>query len=383
MKFFLSIALVMVMQQVCFRQQASAQTIDNGTSLFIAEGIQLHAPEGLTNSAFLQNSGAISLTGDWLNKSTYQGTGSVELNGSGQQLSNNDQSIETLIINGAGTKTLAGRLIINKQIFFQKGILMIAAADELILNTNCTAEGGSPLSYVNGALISRGSGYKFYPVGKNGKYIPLELVDIKGASPVISVEAMENLPEVETSSPATLQRSLYWKRTTLEGTFTGSPVAMVYSNAINERTIIAEGDNVDNPFVLHTDNFSQSRENIQWLNSSAEITKEILVTGELLADLPAPYYFSTTLSSQASAIENRSVKIFGDQITADGFYFQVFNRWGLPLFESKSYADMSSSGWEGKQHGTMLPSGVYPYSLRFTDTSGKAIQQTGFITIIN
>jgi hypothetical protein len=43
---------------------------------------------------------------------------------------------------------------------------------------------------------------------------------------------------------------------------------------------------------------------------------------------------------------------------------------------------MAMQGWDGRQNGNMLPTGVYPYSLSYVNTSGKVIRHTGFITII-
>ena len=118
------------------------------------------------------------------------------------------------------------------------------------------------------------------------------------------------------------------------------------------------------------------------LNHKNTPAGNIIALAELAGEPPREFYFSTTLSPHASNPENRSVKIFGDNVTARNFRFQVFNRWGLVVYESSSVTAMTSQGWDGKHNGNILPSGVYPYSLTYVGTTGKAVKRTGFITII-
>jgi hypothetical protein len=44
---------------------------------------------------------------------------------------------------------------------------------------------------------------------------------------------------------------------------------------------------------------------------------------------------------------------------------------------------MKNQGWDGSQNGSILPSGIYPYSVKYLDINGRFGQQTGFITIIH
>jgi len=361
-----------------------AQNINNASNLFISEGVSVYTGGNLTNTGFLQNNGGIYLSGDWTNLSIYQGTGLVSLTGGNQLFSNSVQPVAHLIIDGAGIKSISGKLLITNEVDFRRGIMRINDSDTLMMGINCIVRNGSVISYVDGALTSQGGGYKFYPLGINGGYYPVELLDIRGFEPTIEVEAIENLPAITTSVPATIRQDIYWSRTTIAGTYESSPITlgldMQGENPL-QLTIASANDLLDE--FLVSDKVEIGSDNgITIISSVQAITDKLFVLGELPGEPPKPYFFSTTLSPNAMNADNRIVKVFGDTIGPSDFYFQVFNRWGQSVYETQSFTSMSSQGWDGRQNGNVLPSGVYPYSIKYKESSGKPIQQTGFITIV-
>lgn len=369
-----------------FALPAVAQNISIESNLFIPKGITISTNGNLTNTGFFQNNGSFSLKGDWLNQSIYQGTGLVVLAGADQLMVNNNQPIEEVSVEGGGVKTIKNKLIIHKKINFNDGVILVNDTDTLWMHKDCIARGGSINSYVNGALTAQGTGYKFFPVGKNGKYHPVELLEIKGIDPVTEIEVAEALPRIQTTSPATIQQDIYWTRKTLSGTFENSLITLGYnfpSSTLSSRLVIAEGQQFSEEFALLSNLIFTTAGAITMIGSREAVTKNIFAVGELPFEPPHAYYLSTTLSPNASNAENRTIKVFGSNLTPIDFYFQVFNRWGLLIFETQSYADMAAAGWDGRQNGNMLPSGVYPFSIKYIDTSAKTIQQTGFITIIH
>jgi len=366
-------------------QSAYAQNISNQTNLFIPSGLNMYTNGSLTNTGFFQNNGSFFLSGDWTNSSTYQGIGLVSFEGINQAINNNNQSIEYLIINGGGIKILQQNLVVNKQIDFNNGVFSVLSSDTLLIGINGSINGGSVNSYVDGALFSRGTGYKFFPVGKNGKYHPVELLEIKGLDPLIAIEVQEDLPNVKTSGKATIQRDIYWTRKTISGFFEDSPITLGYSTntSINPlRIVIAEAAQVTDEFSIIENVTLQTNNSVDVVKSRKALTGNIFALGELLVDPPRQQYLSTTLSPNGQNPANRVIKVFGDNPDPSYFLFEVFNRWGVKIFESQSYASMTTDGWDGKQQGTQLSSGAYPFSLRMTDAFGNPFQQTGFINII-
>lgn len=364
--------------------KAVAQDVTSSTNVFIPDGLLVSVDGSIRSSGFILNNGSITLSGDWLNTSTYQGLGTILLIGSDQQIQNNSQSINALSINGGGVKTLTGILAIDRLLTFNEGILKINDADTLKILYTGAIEGGSSASYVDGALVAHGIGYKFFPVGKNGKYHPVELLDVTGVLPRIEVEVQENLPAIQASVPSTPMADIYWTRKIISGTYEGSPITVRYNVRAGiepNHLVMLEGESLTQEFITRETTFEQTS-GLDLIESRNTRAGNIIALAELAGEPPREYYFSTTLSPNATNPENRAIKIFGDNVTARNFRFQVFNRWGLEVYKSSSVTDMTSQGWDGMHNGSILPSGVYPYSLTYVDTTGKAVKRTGFITII-
>ncbi len=60
------------------------------------------------------------------------------------------------------------------------------------------------------------------------------------------------------------------------------------------------------------------------------------------------------------------------------YEFRVYSRGGALLFQTSDYA----AGWDGRNTGTLLPAGVYLYSLRLTTAAGRTEARRGTVTIL-
>jgi gliding motility-associated-like protein len=368
----------------CCPYKAAAQDVTTSTNVFVSDGLLVSVDGSIRSSGFILNNGSITLSGDWLNTAVYQGLGTILLVGFDQQIQNNSQSINALSIHGGGTKTLTGILMIDRLLTFNEGIVKVSDTDTLKILYTGVIEGGSSLSYVDGALVAHGIGYKFFPVGKNGKYHPVELLDVTGVLPRIEVEVQEDLPAIQVSVPSTPMADIYWTRKIISGTYEGSPITVRYNVRAGiepDQLVMLEGESLTQEFITRETTFEQAS-GLDLIESRNTPAGNIIALAELVGEPPREYYFSTTLSPNATNPENRAIKLFGDNVTSPDFRFQVFNRWGQVVYESTSAAHMSSQGWDGKQNGNILASGVYPYSLTYVDTTGKVIKRAGFVTII-
>lgn len=338
----------------------------------------------LDNAGFILNNGKVTVSGNWLNTAIYQGLGEVGLTGTDQFINNNRQSVNQLTIGGGGIKTISGSITVDRLLSLKEGIVMVSDNDTLSMLPNASVDGGSSSAYVDGAVIAMGTGYKFFPIGKNGKYHPLELINVSGTTPVIEVEVMENLYPISSTLPATAFTDIFWTQHVLHGTYEGSPVSVQYKvtgNVEPERLVMMEGISNAEPFVVRETSLSRRAE-LDIIETRHAITGSIIVLAALTVDPPREHYFSTTLSPNASNPDNRAIKIFGDAVATGDFRFQVFNRWGLIMFETTSADRMMTEGWDGRHNGNMLPSGIYPYSLSYINGAGKAVKRSGFITIV-
>ena len=60
------------------------------------------------------------------------------------------------------------------------------------------------------------------------------------------------------------------------------------------------------------------------------------------------------------------------------FYLRVFNRWGELVFESED----QSLSWDGMQHGKLLNTAVFAYTLTYTDSYGETQIVSGNVTLV-
>jgi gliding motility-associated-like protein len=60
------------------------------------------------------------------------------------------------------------------------------------------------------------------------------------------------------------------------------------------------------------------------------------------------------------------------------YKMQIFSRWGELIFEGND----PNSGWFGTKNGSDVPTGGYPYVIRFTASDGTAIEKKGIVTVI-
>jgi hypothetical protein len=370
-----------------------AQTVVNGTTVYIPDGLEVHVDGDVGNTGFLQNLGIFYLTGDWRNINVYQGAGTIVLQGDrAQNIFNNKNAVNRLVIDGTGRKSVEDKLPVTTQFDLLSGIVVTEQDDTLFLASSATVTGGSSLSFVDGPLFSEGVGYKYFPIGKNGNYHPVEMTDITGINPVFSLEVFQNLPAISAPADVTLYQDAYWKRADVSGVFTASPVVLGYDvrdNRTDTHLIhILQANNLDDTFTSLgkvTVEFSGALDKV--ISEELDLTGKIFVLGESvpIGGVEGAFYLSNSLSPDAANDNNRAVRIFGNQLEAEDFRFLVYNRWGLVVFESESLQDMIVKGWDGrnKTGGDLLPSGAYPYVLKARMKSGKKLEKKGIVTIVN
>lgn len=66
-------------------------------------------------------------------------------------------------------------------------------------------------------------------------------------------------------------------------------------------------------------------------------------------------------------------------LKADNYSFQVFNRWGQRIFQSRNWQEK----WDGRWNGQPQPGGVYVWTLTYTNReTGQILTQKGTVTLI-
>ena len=364
---------------------AVAQGLHNESSIHIGD-VSVFVDGSVSNEGFLRNDGQLTFTNDWESAGPYSGSGTLEAIGNGaQKIVHFNQEVSNLYIQGWGTKYINGQIRVANVLRLTSGIVHVSSKDRLSLHEGARIEGGSADSHVDGAITVQGTGYKFFPVGKNGTYAPIEFLDVSGKEPEFSVEVFDNAPTLAIDN-VIVQNSLYWQRTDLTGDFASSPVSVGFEEenfSDPTRIIMLAGVSWDKPFMTITqlDHSTETRK----VGSRLSIAAPVIMLGQIADNWhEADFYLSTALSPNAYHADNRNVRIFGDRLSGDQFNFAVFNRWGNIVFETNSLDRMSTNGWDGRTaDGNILISGTYPYRLTAYDKTGRKFEKTGVITIIH
>ncbi|HYG20777.1 MAG TPA: gliding motility-associated C-terminal domain-containing protein [Ohtaekwangia sp.] len=372
--------------------EIDAQLLDNQTNVYFDEELTVYVDGDVSNSGFIQNHGNINLTGNWRNTNVYQGAGTLTLEGrAAQNVNNNKNAVHRLVVNSRGPVVIEGRLPITNRLELLSGIIHVTANDTLQMAEAAVITSGSEISHINGALFAAGAGYKYFPIGKNGRYHPVELLNINGITPLTSVEVFENVPNLVLPSPVTGFSDVYWVRKTIRGTFINSPVSIGYEipdDYTNRHQIdILQSTALNTPFSILGNTTVAYNNGLDKIVGENALTGEVFTIGESIpiGGIPGEFYLSTSLAPDAASPDNRFVRVFGNKLSADAFQFFVYNRWGLVVFESSDLQEMISKGWDGrhKGNGDLLPSGTYPYILKAIASDGKVVEKKGIITVVN
>ncbi len=80
--------------------------------------------------------------------------------------------------------------------------------------------------------------------------------------------------------------------------------------------------------------------------------------------------------------DNNSVKIYGENISQDGFEFAIYNRWGQIVYRTSNLRDAQSSGWNGQNNGENKENNVFTYIVRGKFNNGESFEKTGAVTLV-
>ena len=98
-------------------------------------------------------------------------------------------------------------------------------------------------------------------------------------------------------------------------------------------------------------------------------------TKVLFYDCPT-VWIPNTFTPDANGVNDVFKPVFPAPVS--NYHLQIWNRWGLLVFESKK----SSIGWNGKYKSELQPSAVYVYVITFIDIDGNNIEKKGIVTLL-
>lgn len=384
------IILLLTIIVLNFRGYSQQLTVD-GALLTVSNEATLMITGSIENKGNIQNAGTILLEQHWINTGNYYPDKSeFHLIGLEQQRINHQaDTFHILQISGGSEKLFESDAIIRKKLDLSDGLITPPFGTIFLLEQNATVVNASEFSYINGFLYRAGTGYRFFPVGKDGLYRPVELKNIQGDDPIVGFEThtMNENSKVGITLDSLLERRS-WKMSLLSGSFTGSAITLWFGSEDNisdaKELVIAEADD-SNSWMR-----SIGVENVEGTNLRGTITSEMPITGSYfafgIAKEPAKelVYIPTAFSPHAEKEDDRRIKIYGNWLLAKDFSFQVYNKWQTLIFETTSLEFMTTTGWDGTNSKTGKKEilGHYNYILKAKLKNGRSIQKAGSILIV-
>ncbi|MDH5379688.1 MAG: gliding motility-associated C-terminal domain-containing protein [Cyclobacteriaceae bacterium] len=93
-------------------------------------------------------------------------------------------------------------------------------------------------------------------------------------------------------------------------------------------------------------------------------------------------FIPSVFNPEASNETDRAVRVFGEDISNEGFAFEIYNRWGKAVYKTTSFEEANSRGWNGSIRNKTQELGVYTYVLRGKFNDGDIINLQGTVTLV-
>ena len=389
--------------------QAQQLFIQESALVHISEGANLEVGGDLENEGALQNVGTLSLYGDWLINNNFNGLeGDLQfLGGSDQMITLPELRISGLTINQGGSVTFPGNeYVVLDRIEFQFGNIEIGDNTRFIFGENARVIGGSNDSYFDGTCIWRGSGIRTFPVGSNGVFSPLTLLDVFGndVEMAASFTATNPVDPVPGDSLLGVSHEGVWEVDLVNGVVDETKVQVEFSQVdlTNFRVRNNIRHLVNSPVIAFTNDLNGEWETLgvqELLDTDSisfgTLTAEKAITpmdGETiyLAVGLAPRipneglsFIPEVFSPNASDAINQTFKILGERIVDEEFNLQIYNKLGVLVYETDSFTEANEVGWDGtNQAGGEEPTGIYYYSVRFKFVTDLVEEKSGAFYLI-
>ena len=316
------------------------------------------------------------VSGNLRNQQTWQGeTGTLFLVGTDQTVTSPSLNIGRLVVQGGGTKLLAGDLTVNQLLALESGI--VRTDWSLLVASGAQINGGSAQSYIEGFLYHAGTGSKFYPVGRNGTYAPVTLRNVTGDNPTVGIAYFP--------TPAFNGTELHWQQQVSSGTYAGSVAELTFSsdNADylrypDELLVLGAENGTDTYTVLGQSSLSSQGNRYTVVSEEASVLP-VLTVGFDTPDDTRHLYLPNAFSPTAPAAEDQRIRVYGQKILPRNFYLAIQDGWGNVVYETTSWEEATTQGWGGPSRPSANVTEPYRYLLRGEFIGGKSFQKTGTI----
>ncbi len=115
---------------------------------------------------------------------------------------------------------------------------------------------------------------------------------------------------------------------------------------------------------------------LEGCEASGTAELEVLAMDEL--------YIPNAFNPTAINPENQVVKVYGSNVSEEGFAFKIVNRWGKVMYNTNSFYEANNVGWAGvnRNTGVDMELNVFTYIVRGKFNDGKTFEKVGTITLV-
>ena len=351
----MKLTLITICAAICIFTNSYNQTVFNTGRILIAENTEINIEGGIENSGLLSNAGYVHCNGNWINNGEYVDNNSIViLNGKETQIvDHNNYSFGTLLIEG-GDKIIKSNFTVSDELQLNHGLIIPEPDVEIRISENAEITNASEYSFVNGSLIHEGTGYKFFPIGKNRNYLPAELHDLQGNSPVVKLEVFEPNP-----APGIVEGLLwvserrYWQKTIVSGSVESALITLYYQDenpvTIPDNLVVAESSSENRVFSsLGSTNYGAS--NIQSsITGQDVISEDIFAIAELNDFISICNVITPNNDNVNDYLYIANIEEYPENEVV------VLNRMGDKVYSAVSY----QNDWDTSIDGKKLPNGNY------------------------
>ncbi len=364
--------------------------LNNDGRLDIMTESQMISLGNVNNLGFLVNNGIISLYSDWTNTGTYNTEVGemVFLGGNDQIIFNSYLPIRNLTVNKIGQVLLRGDSIkVSEELNFEDGVLTVDENTQFIVSSQAEINQvvGSE-SYFDGEIISRGSGYRLFPVGDGGFYGNFAFLSTSGAGQNTEVGVSMIHQNTEPPRPADdvvgVSSENVWKVDLRKGQLDAAQLQIDFiAEDLENFTLENEiRRTFDSPVIAQSDSGATGpfyTLGIESLIDTDSITFGTIISGDSaqFTNLGSKYfaialapqidpagqiYFPNVFAPQASDPDNQTYKVFGEHIANEPFQIKIYNRFSKLVYSSNTFEESNQIGWNGvNSEGRDEPTGIF------------------------
>ena len=363
---------------------SKAQFVVEGATFSVESDAIITIQPDAINNGEIQNKGIINLQQDWTNTNQYNTIGGefILAGQTTQNINHADQNFNILKSSEGGRKIFNSGANISSNLILENGIIEVVPGNIFILENTATSTPGSDISHIDGYLYNSGSGYKFFPIGKDDIYAPVELQNVSNDLTKVGFEAINYnpMPEVD-SDLASVSEIKYWQMELLDNNEFLSKISLssdrTYTSEELQNIVVAEADNSSGMY-RNIGKDENTQPSFDGITSLSEISGSFFAFG-----FTGSFFIPNTFAPGSSDPEEQVLKVYGTGIPDTGFSFIVFNKWRDIVFESNSLTEMKATGWNGNNKKTGEPeeAGMYSYILKGQTPSGSTIEKSGSVLI--